>query len=323
MSHPLVSIVVAAYRSDPVHLLAAIDSALAQTCSDIEVLVCDDSPTDSLRSVVASRPDPRLHYRHHVPALGVAANHWTAFHRARGDFIAVLNHDDWLAPEFVATLAGELQREPEAVLAFCDHWVIDNAGRRQVEESDRNSRAWGRAALRPGLHRPLGKLLAEQTIPMAMGAVFRRDALPAVLPADAGPAYDLWLAYLLARPGGGACYVPQRLSAWRSHASNLTSGAGLPWLLGSATCWQAVAGDPAFAAERPLALHKSAGAYAACATRSWRDGHRGQGVRFAWQSLQARLSLRGLGLLLVLPWLPTGVARAWAAQRQRRRVGAA
>ena len=323
MHRPLVSIVMAAYRSDPVHLLAAVDSALAQTCADIEVLVGDDSPTDSLRSVVASRQDVRLHYRHHLPALGVAANHWAAFRQARGEYIAVLNHDDWLAPEFVATLLGELQREPRAVLAFCDHWVIDVAGQRLPEESDRNSRAWGRAVLQPGLHRPLGALLAAQTIPMAMGAVFRRAALPALLPAEAGPAYDLWLTYLLARTGGGACYVPQRLSAWRSHASNLTSAAGLPWLLGSATCWQAVACDPAFAAQRPLALHKSARAYAACATRSWRDGHRRQCMRFAWHSLRARVSLRGLGLLLVLPWLPAGLARAWAAQRKQRQVGAA
>jgi hypothetical protein len=158
---------------------------------------------------------------------------------------------------------------------------------------------------------------------MAMGAMFRRAALPAVLPEDAGPAYDLWLTYLLARTGGGACYVPQRLSAWRSHPANLTSGSGLPWLQGSAACWQAVAADDAFAAQRPVALQKAARSYAACAVRSWRDGRRARCMRFAWQSLRARVSVRGLGLLLVLPWLPAWVVSALAARRARWRVGAA
>jgi hypothetical protein len=247
--------------------------------------------------------------------LGVAGNHWAAFREARGEYIAVLNHDDWLAPEFVATLVGELQQEPDAVLAFCDHWVIDAAGHRQVEETDRNSQAWGRAALRAGLHRSLGALLAAQTIPMAMGTVFRRAALPAALPAHAGPAYDLWLTYLLARTGGGACYVPQRLSAWRSHAGNLTSGAGLPWLQGSAECWQAVASDGAFAEQRAFALRKAARGLAACAVRSWRDGRRASCMRFALRSLNAHVSLRGLGLLLVLPWLPIRLVTSVAALR--------
>jgi glycosyltransferase involved in cell wall biosynthesis len=311
MNRPLVSIVVAIYRSDRLHLLAAIDSALSQTWRDIEVLVGDDSPTDSLREVVASRQDPRVRYCHRMPALGVADNHWAAFREARGDYVAVLNHDDWLAPDFVATLVDSLQREPDAVLAFCDHWIIDASGCRKVAETDRNSLAWGRAQLRAGLHRPFGDLLTAQTIPMAMGTVFRRAALPDALPAEAGPAYDLWLTYLLARDGGGACYVPQRLSAWRSHPGNLTSGAGLPWLQGSAYCWQAMADDAALAGLRALTMRKAAQAHASCAARSWRDGRRLRCMRFALLSLRASVSLRGLGLLLVLPWLPVGLARRW------------
>ena len=294
---------IAAHCSRPQHLSVALRSALAQRGAQIEVLIGDDSPDDRLRSL-ARDADARLLYQHNQPALGVARNHWALFTRARGEFIVVLNHDDWLAPDFVPTLLDALTRQPEAVLAFCDHWIIDTAGRRQSTETDANSRAWGRATLAPGLHRPFEQLLAAQTIPMAMGTMFRRAALPELLPAHAGPAYDLWLTYLLARDGRGAFYVPRRLSAWRSHPDNLTTGAGLPWLQGAAECWWAVARDPVFRDIRPTALAKAADAYSACAVRAWRDGRRTACIGFALHSLRARFSRRGLAALLMLPWLP-------------------
>ena len=300
---PLVSIVIAAYRSRRDHLSAALTSALGQTWEAIEVIVCDDSPDDALRAFVDGFHDPRLRYRHNCPPLGVARNHWLAFAEAQGEYLAVLNHDDWLAPDFVEQLAQALQRQPEAVLAFCDHWIIDVRGRRCDADTDRNSAAWGRAQLAPGMHRPFPALVAAQTIPMAMGALFRRSALPAALPDDAGPAYDLWLAYLLCREGGGAWYVHKRLSAWRTHAENLTSGGGLAWLKGSASCWQAMSRDPLFAPLHPLARRKAALGFYGCAMRAWRDGRRASCAGFALRSLRARLTLRGLCACL-LPVLP-------------------
>ena len=87
MSVPLVSIVIATYRSRHDHLRVAIASALAQSMADIEVLVSDDSPDDALSELVAGFHDERLRYRHNAPALGVARNHWESFGEARGEFV--------------------------------------------------------------------------------------------------------------------------------------------------------------------------------------------------------------------------------------------
>jgi glycosyltransferase involved in cell wall biosynthesis len=307
MSAPLVSIVIATYRSRHDHLRVAIGSALAQTMADIEVIVSDDSPDDALSGLVASFHDERLRYRHNAPALGVARNHWVSFGEARGEFIVILNHDDWLAPTLVERLASALQAEPQAVLAFCDHWVIDAEGERLASDTERNTAAWGRALLGRGLHRSFAPLVAAQTIPMAMGAMFRCATLPAVMPDDAGPAYDLWLAYLLCRTGGGAWYEIERLSAWRSHADNLTSGAGLPWLHGSALCWQAMSLDPLFAPLHRLIRRKAALGFYGCALRAWTDGQRLACAIFALRSLRAQLTLRGL-LACLLPALPTNLS---------------
>ena len=59
MTQPLVSIVVATYRSQPDHLTTALRSALAQTYAHVEIIVCDDSPDDSLRALVARFGDQR------------------------------------------------------------------------------------------------------------------------------------------------------------------------------------------------------------------------------------------------------------------------
>ncbi len=307
MQTPLVSIVIAAYRSRAEHLSAAISSALSQTVQEIEVIVSDDSPDQRLRRLVESFRDPRVRYCHNAPALGVARNHWVSFGRAQGRYIAVLNHDDWLAPHFVERLVGVLEREPEATLAFCDHWVIDGAGRRLESESEHNSRAWGRSALAEGMHRPFERLLAEQVIPMAMGAVFRRAALPAELPAQAGPAYDLWLTYLLCCGGQGAWYVRERLSAWRAHETSLSAQGGIAWLSGAAACWHSVASDVRFATIRPEAKRKAALGFYDCATRSWAGGRRADCLRYAARSLSAMPTLKG-ALACLLPLLPQRLA---------------
>jgi glycosyltransferase involved in cell wall biosynthesis len=317
MTIPLVSVVVAAYCTRCDQFAVAINSARAQTHRDLEILICDDSPDDCLRQIVEEWHDDRLRYTHQAPSLGVAVNHWNAFTRARGEYIVVLNHDDWLAPEFVETMVAALRQHPEAVLAFCDHWIMDLNGHRQLEDTERNTARWGRAGLAAGLHRPFSHLLAAQAIPMAMGTMFRRSALPKALPVHAGPAYDLWLTYLLSRTGGGACYVPERLSAWRSHSENQTSQAGLSWLQGAADCWQAVADDSKFAEIRLAARGNAAGAYGACAVRSWRDGQPLACARFALRSLVAHATLRGLGLLL-LPFLPRWLGASVGARHSAR-----
>ena len=311
MKLPLASIFIAAYRTRPEHLHAAIASALAQTERDIDVQVADDSPDDGLGAVCAAFADSRLHYTNNRPALGPAGNHWQGLARARGEFVAILNHDDLLAPGFVQTLAAALRAHPEAALACCDHWVCDSAGQVQAALSDAVSARWGRSTLAAGLHQPFVHLVLAQSLPLAMGALLRRSALPFELlgqgdSAQAGPAYDLWLAYLMARSDNAVCYVPQRLSSWRDHADSLTQQRSADTLLGAALCWQTMARDPACAAWRSAAQARAAAAWADCALHALRGRGTARATHATAQrqprhqalaSLRARPSWRGLAAL--------------------------
>ena len=301
--NPIVTIPIAAYKTRPKHLAAAIESALRQTYPDFEVIVSDDSPDQSLRALVDEFQDPRVRYRHNSPALGVARNHWSCFREASGEYIAVLNHDDLLLPTFLERLIAPLNSDPNLALAFCDHWVIDADGRALPEWSDTASAQWGRSQLSEGIHRPFSGLLVSQTIPMAMGTVFRRRLLPEALPEDAGPAYDLWLTYLLCREQYGAYYVRERLSSWRAHEGNLTSQGGLDWCRSTAECWQAVARDPSLSSIHSSARRKGATAFYTCALVSWRSGRRRDCAYYGWQSLRLLPNWKGLAVCC-LPVVP-------------------
>ncbi len=303
MQQPLVTIPIAAYKTRPDQLSAAIESALNQTWLNIEVIVSDDSPEPSLRSVVEQFSDPRLSYRHNSPGLGVNHNYWLCFAEAEGEYIAVLNHDDLFAPTFIERLVSPLIIHPELSLAFCDHWVIDADGHKLIPETEQTTEHWGRLNLQEGIHRPFFDLLVTQTIPMAMGTVFRRSLLPNLLPEEAGPAYDLWLTYLLCQESHGAYYVRDRLSCWRSQIGSLTNQAGFDWLYGSAKCWQTVAKDARLVSIQRVAKWKAARAFCSCAVSAWRSGQRGRCFSFGWRSLQMMPTFKGLATLC-LPMVP-------------------
>src|ERR1700691_732220 len=95
---PRISVVVPAYNA-AVYLPHAIDSVLAQTYPDWEIVIVDDGSTDNTCAVVDSyRPtlQDKLQYIHQ-PNRGVSAARNTGIRAARGQFIALLDGDDvWL-----------------------------------------------------------------------------------------------------------------------------------------------------------------------------------------------------------------------------------
>ena len=313
-SMPAVSVVVTAFRRDD-YLHAALSSALNQSFEDFEIVVFDDAASDSTRQLVESLGDRRLSYRSNPHPLGPAGNHRAAFQQARGEFLAILNHDDRWEPDFLGTLVPPLQRDPNLVLVFCDHQVIDRTGNLMAAETERVTRQWRRDRIAEGVHQKFHHLAIDQSIPLAMGAVFRKSALPPDVPPDeAGPAYDLWLALKLAATNRGALYCRRRLSAWRVHSESLTAGRGLDWATGAAECWRWAAADPTFHHHRTTIRGKLATALTGAAVCSLRAGDPSRARRFAREALQA--GARGRALAAIgLSLLPRRAARTVFSRR--------
>ncbi|MBX3568074.1 MAG: glycosyltransferase [Rhizobiaceae bacterium] len=123
---PRVSIVIPTYNSAR-WLAEAVDSALAQTETDIEVLVFDNASTDDTASVMARYDDPRLSYVRCGENVGFAGNMTRGIRAARGDYFMQLGSDDVLDPRFVATAAALLDRDRSAAMVHGRAvWINDD-----------------------------------------------------------------------------------------------------------------------------------------------------------------------------------------------------
>ncbi|HTE24674.1 glycosyltransferase family 2 protein [Flavitalea sp.] len=97
--HPFISICIPAYKHrDYVERL--LTSLLAQTFTDFEVIITDDSPDESVSNLVTGyRSRLNLHYFKNTPALGTPENWNEAMRQAKGQWIKLIHDDDWLASD--------------------------------------------------------------------------------------------------------------------------------------------------------------------------------------------------------------------------------
>ena len=110
-SRPLVSVIMPAYNVED-YIQQAIDSALQQTVRDIEVIVVDDCSQDASLQVAraCAEKDSRVKVIANPTNQGAAVARNLALEVARGDWVSILDSDDWFAPnrlEFLLQKAEE------------------------------------------------------------------------------------------------------------------------------------------------------------------------------------------------------------------------
>jgi hypothetical protein len=116
---PAVSVAIPTFnRRDT--LQRAIESALAQTYQDLEVVVSDNASTDGTAGLleVLEGADERVRVVRQPENLGMVANLDAATRLAEGEHVMLLADDDWLAPEAVAAALAVLGSSPSAVAAL-------------------------------------------------------------------------------------------------------------------------------------------------------------------------------------------------------------
>ncbi len=111
---PHVSVIIPTYNRAR-YVTAAIDSVLAQTFTDYEIIVVDDGSTDNTKEVLQSYKD-KIHYIYQ-PNKGVSAARNTGIKAAKGEWIAFLDSDDEWLPEKLEMQMCDLRQYPGAVLS--------------------------------------------------------------------------------------------------------------------------------------------------------------------------------------------------------------
>ena len=98
-SEPLVSIIMLTYNRAN-YINEAIESVLAQTYQNWELIIIDDGSTDETPSLVAQYQDARIVYEKHEKNEGLHAGRRESLTLANGTYVAVLDSDDmWNSPE--------------------------------------------------------------------------------------------------------------------------------------------------------------------------------------------------------------------------------
>lgn len=129
MKEPRVSIGLPVYNGER-YLRNNLDSLLAQTFTDFEVVISDNASTDRTpeicRDYVAQ--DPRVCYFSNEENRGISWNHNNVFSLSQGEYFLWIGHDDLLAPQYLERCVAILDTHPSVVLCYSRSQRIDEHG---------------------------------------------------------------------------------------------------------------------------------------------------------------------------------------------------
>ncbi|MGI9597138.1 MAG: glycosyltransferase family 2 protein [Acidimicrobiales bacterium] len=123
---PIFSILTPVWHPEPDHLRACIDSVRAQTTAEWELCLVADGPQPPEVDRLLDVEDDRIRVHRRPENGGIAAATDDALAMARGEFIALLDHDDTLAPEALGTTAWEIDGTDEVDFVFTDEDHLDS-----------------------------------------------------------------------------------------------------------------------------------------------------------------------------------------------------
>lgn len=125
---PLVSIVIPVYNGAD-YLREAVDSALAQSYPNVEVIVVNDGSSDGgATEAIALSYGNRIRYASKENG-GVATALNLAIGMMKGEYFSWLSHDDVYLPEKIERQVAQLRQYGRDVILYCDYNFIDEASR--------------------------------------------------------------------------------------------------------------------------------------------------------------------------------------------------
>ncbi|MBT3413242.1 MAG: glycosyltransferase [Candidatus Jacksonbacteria bacterium] len=215
---PKVSILIPCYNQKDV-IEQTLQSALAQTYENIEIIISDDASTDNTPQILQdwqARYPQKLKVFLHTENLGVTQNHTRGLQECTGDFIAFLDGDDLFLPEKLEKQINYMLSEPDCTISYHNVDVFDSAtGNTLYLWAERFGTRQGdiRDLVRYGNYLP------------AVGVIVKRKDLPINGYDKRINVYSDWFLWLcvLGNGKGKICYLDETLAKYRRHSDNLTN----------------------------------------------------------------------------------------------------
>lgn len=227
---PAVSVIVPNYNHAR-YLPRRLDSILAQTFTNFEVIVLDDCSTDNSREVI--RPylrDARVRFHPNQSNSGSPFIQWNrGVALARGELVWIAESDDCASPELLATVVPLLAGHPNVGLAYCQSWRMDSdgelAGTLEDWTDDLDPKRWAKSFVNQGRDECGNYLLWKNTVPNASAVVFRKRVYRQAggAPVEMRLCGD-WLAWVRLLLQSDVAFTPERLNYFRKHTASVREG---------------------------------------------------------------------------------------------------
>jgi len=299
---PRVSVIIPTFNRAGL-IREAIESVLAQTYRDFEIIVADDGSTDQTAEVVAQFGDSVTYLP--LPHRGQpAVTRNGGLRIARGEFAAFLDSDDLFFPHKLALQAAALEAHPEIGMVYSNgRFFRDDPGQPTGHVQD-------------GLPTPSGRIFADVLRGNMLAppvVLIRHTCLDRVGLFDEQPDFravedfDLWLRIAAEFP---VLYVPGDVAAIRRHSQSISRDVAVLRSRALKVMAKAELQYPDLMHQYRAARHEGyARTHGAVAVAELKQGHLGAGLKHGLQALAHALQMPGLGL---------GAFSAWLARRRQR-----
>lgn len=208
---PRISIVLPTYQTPRKLLQAAIQSVREQTYANWELCIADGGSNSRIQTVLEQyrQADQRIRLVYLPSNGGIVANSNTALGLATGEFVALLDHDDTLAPFALFEVVRALNEHPDADLLYSDEDTIDETGTRRSNPHFKPD--WSPDTLRS--HNYICHLAVFRRSLVQETGGFQRDC-------EGSQDYDLTLR--VSERARRIVHIPKVLYHWRIHEKSVT-----------------------------------------------------------------------------------------------------
>jgi glycosyltransferase involved in cell wall biosynthesis len=224
---PTVSVIIPNYNHAP-FLRRRIESVLAQTFQDFELILLDDCSTDESRSILSEYAGvPRVKIEFNSLNSGSTFKQWNKGVRlARGEYVWIAESDDYADERLLERLVSLLDFDASSVLAYCRSWRVSADGQisgfLDSHHTDLDPRRWTADFLVDGREECQNYLVQRNTISNASAVLFRREVYVRVGGADESLVlcgdWKLWAAMALT---GKIAYLGEPLNYYRFHDTSV------------------------------------------------------------------------------------------------------
>jgi len=243
MRRPLVSVVMLSWNHEA-YVSAAIESVLAQSEGDLELMVIDDASSDASPAIIRSLEarDHRIEALFHAENLGIAKSVNEGLRAARGEYVALFSSDDLWKPDKLERQMDVLKRAPGAVV-WSEGMVIDRHGAPTGELFTQRFGPYGRRKKSGDIFDDL----CRSNYIYGESLVTHRENL-------AGISFDTSLKYLNDYKANLALasrfpfrFIEEPLAMYRIHGENSILRDAQGWTRDQALLWSRLHQDPAIA----------------------------------------------------------------------------